>query len=83
MNDETLASPMVGMPALHSWSGLCLGLLAPYRGWEEPLPKKPQGVVVHKDHVLLGRKLSGKSQRVLPRPGGAPDGWSSVSDSSG
>jgi hypothetical protein len=24
--------------------------------WEEPMPKEPKGVVVHKDHVLFGRK---------------------------
>jgi hypothetical protein len=29
------------------------------------MPKEPKGVVVHKDSVLLGRKLSGKSQREL------------------
>ena len=45
--------------------GFTFRLLALYRGWEEPLPREPKGVVVHKDHVLLGRKLSGKSQREL------------------
>ena len=33
--------------------------------WEEPLPTEPKGVVVHRDSVLFGRKLSGKSQREL------------------
>jgi uncharacterized membrane protein YeiH len=45
--------------------GFTFRVLALYRGWEEPLPIEPKGVVVHKDHVLLGRKLSGKSQREL------------------
>jgi uncharacterized membrane protein YeiH len=45
--------------------GFSFRLLALYRGWEEPLPKEPRGAVVHKDHVLLGRKLSGKSQREM------------------
>jgi hypothetical protein len=33
--------------------------------WEEPMPREPKGIVVHKDSVLFGRKLSGKSQREL------------------
>jgi uncharacterized membrane protein YeiH len=45
--------------------GFTFRLAALYRGWEEPLPKEPKGVVIHKDHVLLGRKLSGKSQREM------------------
>ena len=45
--------------------GFSFRLLALYRGWEEPMPKEPKGIVVHKDSVLLGRKLSGKSQREL------------------
>ena len=45
--------------------GFCFRLLAMFYGWEEPLPKEPQGVIVHKDNVLFGRKLSGKSQREL------------------
>jgi uncharacterized membrane protein YeiH len=45
--------------------GFCFRLAALYRGWEEPLPPEPKGVVIHKDHVLLGRKLSGKSQREI------------------
>jgi hypothetical protein len=53
-----------------------------FYGWEEPLPKEPKGVVVHKDNVLFGRKLRGKSERELadlglvvedgPAPGVAP-----------
>ena len=45
--------------------GFPFRLVAMYRGWEEPLPKEPKGVVVHKDHVLFGRKLAGRSQREL------------------
>ena len=45
--------------------GFAFRLAALYRGWEEPLAREPKGIVVHKDHVLLGRKLSGKSQREL------------------
>ena len=45
--------------------GFTFRLLAMYRGWEEPMPKEPKGVVVHKDNVLFGRKLSGKSQREM------------------
>ena len=45
--------------------GFVFRLAALYRGWEEPLPKEPKGVRIHKDHVLLGRKLGGKSQREL------------------
>jgi len=45
--------------------GFFVRLAALYRGWEEPMPEEPKGVVVHKDHVLLGRKLSGKSQQEL------------------
>jgi hypothetical protein len=59
--------------------GFAFRLLAMYRGWEEPMPVEPTGVVVHKDHVLFGRKLSGKSQRemhdlglVVDEPGTAP-----------
>jgi uncharacterized membrane protein YeiH len=45
--------------------GFVFRLLALYYGWEEPMPSEPKGVVVHKDHVLLGRKLTGKSKREL------------------
>jgi uncharacterized membrane protein YeiH len=45
--------------------GFSFRLLATFRGWEEPLPAEPKGVVVHKDHVLFGRKLAGKSQQEL------------------
>jgi uncharacterized membrane protein YeiH len=45
--------------------GFTFRLLALYRGWEEPMPSEPKGVIVHKDNVLLGRKLQGKSQREL------------------
>jgi uncharacterized membrane protein YeiH len=45
--------------------GFTFRLLALYRGWEEPMPSEPKGVIVHKDNVLLGRKLHGKSQREL------------------
>ena len=45
--------------------GFTFRLLALFYGWEEPLPAEPKGIVVHKDNVLLGRKLSGKSQREL------------------
>ena len=45
--------------------GFSFRLVALFRGLEEPMPKEPKGIVVHKDSVLLGRKLSGKSQREL------------------
>src|SRR5215470_12681094 len=45
--------------------GFSFRLVAMYQGWEEPMPKEPKGVVVHNDNVLLGRKLSGKSQREM------------------
>ena len=49
--------------------GFVFRLLAMYFEWEEPMPKEPKGVVKHKDSVLLGRKLSGKSQRELAELG--------------
>jgi hypothetical protein len=46
--------------------GFTFRVLAPYRGWEEPLAKEPAGVYKHSDgHPLLGRKIAGKSQREL------------------
>ncbi len=45
--------------------GFSFRLVATFLGWEEPMPHEPKGVVVHKDHVLFGRKLAGKSQREL------------------
>lgn len=45
--------------------GFIVRLVALYRGWEEPLAAEPQGVVIHEDRILLGRRLSGKSQREL------------------
>jgi uncharacterized membrane protein YeiH len=45
--------------------GFSFRLLAMFYGWEEPMPSEPKGVVVHKDNVLFGRKLSGKSQREM------------------
>ena len=45
--------------------GFAFRLFAMFWGWEEPLPKEPKGVVIHKDHVAFGRKLEGKSQREL------------------
>ena len=54
-----------GPPGSPSLSASASGWLALFRGWEEPPQAEPKGVVLHKDHVLLGRKLSGKSQREL------------------
>ena len=46
--------------------GFTVRVAALYRGWEEPLPKEPAGVIVHSDgRPLLGRKLAGKSEREL------------------
>jgi uncharacterized membrane protein YeiH len=45
--------------------GFPFRLIALFRGWEEPMPKEPRGIVMHRDTVLLGRKLTGKSQREL------------------
>src|SRR5262245_37543483 len=46
--------------------GFTFRLLALYRGWEEPMPKEPEGVVIHGPRrPLLGRKLHGKSQQEL------------------
>jgi uncharacterized membrane protein YeiH len=49
--------------------GFTFRLLAMFRGWEEPMPKEPKGTVIHKSHVLFGRKLAGKSQRELAELG--------------
>lgn len=49
--------------------GFVFRLVALFRGWEEPMPKEPKGVVVHRDSVLLGRKLSGRSQREMAELG--------------
>ena len=46
-------------------AGFVFRTSALYLGWEEPLPAEPKGVVIHKHHVLLGRKLAGKSKREL------------------
>ena len=46
--------------------GFTVRVIALYRGWEEPLAKEPAGVYQHSDgRPLLGRKISGKSQREL------------------
>jgi uncharacterized membrane protein YeiH len=45
--------------------GFSFRLVAMFYEWEEPMPKEPKGVVVHKDNVLFGRKLSGKSKREM------------------
>lgn len=45
--------------------GFSFRLVALFRGWEEPLAAEPKGVVVHKDHVLFGRRLQWKSQQEL------------------
>ncbi len=45
--------------------GFSFRLCALFRGWEEPMPPEPSGVVIHHDHVLLGRKLHGKSEQEL------------------
>jgi uncharacterized membrane protein YeiH len=53
--------------------GFSFRLLAMFYEWEEPMPSEPKGVVVHKDRVLFGRKLSGKSKRELADLGLAVD----------
>jgi hypothetical protein len=46
--------------------GFAFRVTALYRGWEEPLPIEPGGVVIHAEkRPLLGRKLAGKSQQEL------------------
>jgi uncharacterized membrane protein YeiH len=46
--------------------GFGFRVTALFYGWEEPLAKEPQGVVMHGEgRPLLGRKLAGKSQREL------------------
>jgi uncharacterized membrane protein YeiH len=46
--------------------GFSVRVTALYRGWEEPMPKEPVGVLKHSDgRPLLGRKLQGKSQQEL------------------
>jgi hypothetical protein len=46
--------------------GYALRTMALFRGWEEPLPKGPQRVVIHPERrPLLGRKLAGKSRQEL------------------
>ena len=64
---------LVYWAGLGTWAAACVAfavgfafrLLAMFRGWEEPMPHEPKGVVIHKAHVAFGRKLSGKSQREL------------------
>ena len=64
--------------------GFSFRLIAMFYGWEEPLPKEPQGVVIHKDSVLFGRKLSGKSERELADLGlTVDDGVGSASAAAG
>jgi uncharacterized membrane protein YeiH len=47
-------------------AGFTLRVVALYRGWEEPLPAGPKGVVIHPPRrPLLGRKLHGKSKQEL------------------
>jgi uncharacterized membrane protein YeiH len=53
--------------------GFVFRLCALFFGWEEPMPTEPTGVVVHKDHIALGRKLSGKSARELEDLGLIPE----------
>jgi uncharacterized membrane protein YeiH len=50
-----------------AWAvGFTVRVAALYRGWEEPLPAGPTGVVLHPEkRPLLGRKLHGKSQQEL------------------
>ena len=46
--------------------GFTFRTAALFRGWEEPLPNGPEGVVLHAEkRPLLGRKLRGKSQQEL------------------
>jgi uncharacterized membrane protein YeiH len=46
--------------------GFTFRTAALFRGWEEPLPQGPEGVVLHPEgRPLLGRKLRGKSQQEL------------------
>jgi uncharacterized membrane protein YeiH len=55
-------------------AGFWFRVTALYRGWEEPLPKAPGGIVVHGERrPLLGRKLAGKSQQELRDLGLLPD----------
>jgi uncharacterized membrane protein YeiH len=53
--------------------GFTFRLVALWRGWEEPMPKGPRGVVIHRDHPLLGRKLRDKSEGELRELGLAVD----------
>jgi uncharacterized membrane protein YeiH len=46
--------------------GYSFRMTAIYRAWEEPLAREPAGVYQHDEgRPLLGRKLTGKSQREL------------------
>ena len=54
--------------------GFVFRVAAMYRGWEAPLAAEPQGTEVHGEgKVLLGRKLTGKSQRELKKLGLLPE----------
>jgi len=54
--------------------GFVFRLVAMYRGWEEPLASGPKGTEIHGEgKVLLGRKLTGKSQRELKKLGLLPE----------
>ena len=69
----SLAWILLDWAGLATWASIILAfvigfafrLLAMFLGWEEPMPREPKGVVIHKDHPAFGRKLSGKSQREL------------------
>jgi uncharacterized membrane protein YeiH len=53
--------------------GFTFRIAAMWFGWEEPMPAEPRGVVVHADHIALGRKLTGKSTRELAELGLIPE----------
>ena len=61
------AGGSIWWPTLISFAaGYALRVIALYRAWEEPLAKEPAGVYKHDDgRPMLGRKLTGKSQREL------------------
>ena len=64
--DEMTALPYWATVAIAFALGFAFRIVALYRGWEEPLPKEPDGIHVHPDRrPLLGRKLAHKSKEEL------------------
>ena len=63
---DALGIPIWASVALSFAFGFTIRMVALYVGWEEPMASEPKGVYQHSDgRPLLGRKISGKSEREL------------------